>query len=117
MGPRELSKFEINIMALDNSRHDFIFELEDNFFKSFSESLIEKGKGKAFPLALKGTNNGRILLLSESMVNQPLFMVVDDLLDVGNADIAESNTCPGIARSLIHRNYLENNNNATKTAL
>ena len=48
MGNRELRDFEINIIQLDNSRHDFTFELDDEFFNLFPESLIEKGKGSAF---------------------------------------------------------------------
>ncbi len=48
MDSKDYREFEINIMQLDNSRHEFNFELDTAFFQSFPESLIENGKGKAF---------------------------------------------------------------------
>ncbi len=48
MGRRNLDAFEINFHRLSNGKHEFDFDIDENFFNSFEDSLIEEGKGKAF---------------------------------------------------------------------
>lgn len=42
---KALEKFNIDIFKLANGVHDYQFEIDNSFFESFSESLIQKGKG------------------------------------------------------------------------
>lgn len=47
MSSQDLREFTINIMSLDNSRHEFDFPIKPDFFEHFPNSLVEKGNGEA----------------------------------------------------------------------
>jgi uncharacterized metal-binding protein YceD (DUF177 family) len=46
--PRAFEEFEINLIRLKNGEHDFTYNMSNEFFQSFSQPIIEDGKGKAF---------------------------------------------------------------------
>lgn len=45
---KELDKFQIDIFKLKNSKHDYEFEFDSNFFAEFEGTTVEEGHGNVF---------------------------------------------------------------------